>query len=146
MSSDVSSPFLPVSTYHLPSSFHALFCLYLPVNFFSVFQVFSFLEVSSFGIRVPGILCTCKYHMSCLFFISSTILCITYIISLIRSFVILCLDLLAALPEKSTSAASNVRFVVSLIEIISQLFIKVLYVSILLLLFMFISQSSSLVQ
>ena len=87
------------------------------------------------------------HHMSCLFFISSTIVCVTCIISLIPSFVTLSsLALPAALRQKSISAASNIRFVVSLIGHISWLhviilFIKVLYVSLLLLLFMFLFQS-----
>ena len=84
----------------------------------------SFQFVTCFGIRVSGILWTCLYHMNYLFFISSTIVCVTCIIVLIRSFLtLLSLNLSAAFPQKSISAASNIRFVVSLIGHISQLYV-----------------------
>ena len=80
-------------------------------------------------------------NVSRLFFIYFIpIACVASTISLMRSFVALSsLDLSAALHRKSISGASNVRFAVSLIGHISQLymiivFIAVLYLSILLLL------------
>ena len=70
-----------------------------------------------------------------------------HITSPICSFVtVSSLDLLTALHQKSTSAASNIRFVISLIDYIPQLhviifFIMVLYIGLLLLLFVFLSKS-----
>ena len=79
----------------------------------------SFQFITCFEIRVSNILCTCPYHMSCLFYISFTIVCVTCIISLIRSFVTLSnLDLSVAL-QKSIPVTSNTRFVDSPIVHIS---------------------------
>ena len=77
----------------LISSLKFLFCIILPMpscQFLLGLPGFFFHEglqfITCFGVPVLGILCTCPNRMSCLF-ISSTIVCVTRIISPIRSFV-----------------------------------------------------------
>ena len=103
----------------------------------------SFQFITCFGIRVSGVLCTCPSYVSCLSL--STIVCVSCIISPICLFVTLSsLELRAALRHKSISVASNIHFVISLSSHISQLYVVILfimvsYISLLLLLFMFLS-------
>ena len=132
MTFDASSPFLPVSPYII-SRFLSYIILFMPscqllLSLEGFLLPGGFQFKTYFGIRVSSSLCTCPYHMNCLFFISSTTVCVTYTVSMIRSFVTLSsLALPAALRQKSIFVASNIRFVVFLIDHISRLYVIILF-------------------